>query len=176
MGIEQIIASLPDKSPSDREKIRANISRLLEKGSEKERKDAQALQDAMNALAHTEAQSLFERLDGLDDAQLVAAAFAFLPATDTEVKIIEALLNHPASTSTELSKACGWKAQTWHMHFGKMCKDREIYLWPAPPSVVRDGEKIMTAILADLDENENRWTMKPNVAAAFRAMNIGAGK
>lgn len=176
MSIEKIIASLPGKSPADRDKMRANISRLLEVGNEKERKDAQALREAMNALADTEAQALYERLDRLDDAQRVTEAFVFLPPTDTEVKIIEALLRNPASTSTELSRACGWKAQTWHMHFGKMCKDREVYLWPAPPSTSRDGEKIMTAILTNLDEDENRWTMKPNVVAAFRAMNIGARK
>jgi hypothetical protein len=173
MSIQKTIDRLPDMTQEGRDKLRINAQRLASDGNDTQRADAETLLKALDDLAIAEHQTLYDQLKGMKAAERVAEAFRREPPTDTEIKIIEALLANPGSTSTELSQACGWKAQTWHMHFGTMCKNREIYLWPAPPSALRDNEEMMTGILADLDTDGNKWTMKPDVEAAFRAMGLG---
>ena len=79
---------------------------------------------------------------------------------------------HPGSTSTELSQALEWGGQAWHMHFGTMCFNRAVYLWPAPKSEVRAAD-FYSGILADLS-SENRWTMKPEVEVALSELGLRA--
>lgn len=57
------------------------------------------------------------------------------------------------------------------MHFGTMCADRALYLWPAPAAEHRNG-KFYSGILADLKEPENLFTLKPDVAAAFEHLGL----
>ena len=90
--------------------------------------------------------------------------------TETEEKIVQVLLDHPGETSTGLSTLLGWGGQTWHMHFGEMCKKRETFHWPADDATGRDAS-FYSGILADLSKH-NRWTMKPDVATALAALGL----
>ncbi len=170
---DMIIGALPHKSQVERARMRANAERLVEKGTPTQQADAKRLLDALAALTEAEAKTLYDRLSGMTVAMRVVEAFRKQPPTETEVTVILALLNTPAATSTDLSRACGWKAQIWHTHFGTMCKKREADLWPADPAVTRDGN-FYSGILADLDPEGNRFTIKPDVAAAFAELGLVA--
>ena len=170
---DKIIASLPQKSTAERARIRANCEDKLANGTPQQQADARKVLDALDALAQSEAATLYDRLSGMTVAARVVEAFRKQPPTETEVTVILALLNTPAATSTDLSRACGWKGQIWHTHFGTMCKKREADLWPADPALTRDGN-FYSGILADLDPEGNRFTMKPDVAAAFAELGMAA--
>lgn len=168
-----IISSLPHKSQAERARMRANAERLADKGTPTQKADAKRLLDALAALTEAEAKTLYDRLSGMTIAARVVAAFRKQPPTETEVTVILALLNNPAATSTALSKACGWKAQIWHTHFGTMCKKREADLWPAERFEKRDAS-FYSGILADLAPDGNLFTMKPDVVAAFAELGLAA--
>ncbi len=170
MSVDKIIAALPGKSHIERERVRANAERLQASGNAEQKAAATAMIEALTALESSEHQSLVDRLSGLEVSARVVEAFKVLPMTETEAKITQALLDHPGSTSTELSHALGWGGQSWHMHFGTMCFSRATYLWPAPKSEVRSAE-FYSGILADLS-SDNRWSMKPEVTTAFVEMGL----
>lgn len=172
MSIDKTIAALHSKSEEEREKIRANAERLLTVGTDQQKADAQAVLDALDELTAAEHKALYDRLSGMTVAQRVAEAFKKEPTTETDAKVIKVLMDHPGSTSAQLSEALGWGAQSWHMHFGNMCAAREVFLWPAPLSDARPDKKTMTMILADYDEASSTWKMKPEVAEAFKAMGL----
>ena len=81
------------------------------------------------------------------------------PTTANDAKLIQVLLDNPGSTSAALTRALGWKAQSWHMRFGTICSKRALYLWPAPDAPKRNS-KFYSGNLADLKEPENLFTMK----------------
>lgn len=165
MNIDKIIASIPAMSHAERQRVRANAERLSATGTAAQKQAAEQVLVTLTETAEAEHQELVSRLHGMEVSARVVEAFRVNPMNDTEAKIVQALLDHPASTSTELSQALGWGAQSWHMHFGMMCFNRATYLWPAPKSEVRSAD-FYSGILADLSP-DNRWTMKPEVAAAF---------
>jgi len=171
MSIDRIIAAIPDKSEADRRKMRTNAERWLAKGTPAQQADAGKMLEALDAQTVTERQEQSDHVQAMPIIDRVIEAFTKRPPTPTEDTVIRALLNNPASTSTELSRACGWKGQIWHKHFGTMARNREADLWPADPSQTRDAN-FYSGILADLDPEGNRFTMKPGVAAAFAAMGI----
>ena len=165
MSLKQIIATLPNKSPAERTKMRDNAERLLY--DPKRQGDAQALLDALDAIETADRQALMD----MPDADRVARAFARTPPTETEARLLKVLLDHLGSTSTELTQHLGWGAQSWHMHFGKMCKAREADLWPAEKFGKRDAY-FYTGILANFDHDGSRFTMKPGVAVALATLGI----
>ena len=59
------------------------------------------------------------------------------------------------------------------MHFGTMCKNREVYLWPATRSENRDAA-FYSGIIATFDPTGALFTMKPDVVAAFKELGIEA--
>ena len=171
MSIEQILAKLPEKSAEQRQKFRTNAARALETGNAARKAEAQALVTALDALEAAEEQAFSDRLAAMSRAEKVIAAFRAHPPTKTEAKAIQALLDHPGSTSSKLSVAFGGRGQIWHRWFGDLCKKRQDYLWPAAYVEKRDGY-FYSGILADLDSDGNRFTMKPDVAEAFAALGI----
>ena len=173
MSIDKVIASIPSKSEADRRKMRTNAQRWLSSGTEAQKRQARQFLDALDAQIMSERKKLNEVLSAMTLAARVVEAFCKQPPTPTEEKVIRALLDHPGSTSTALSRACGWKGQIWHNRFGTMCKNREIDLWPAEPFAHRDAN-FYSGILADLDPDGNRFTMKPDVARAFSELGIRA--
>lgn len=175
MSIDKIIASIPTKSDAARRKMRENATRWITSGTDAQKRQAGQLLEALDAQIMSERAKLNEVLSAMTLAARVVEAFRKQPPTPTEEKVIRALLDHPASTSTELSRACGWKGQIWHNRFGTMCKNREINLWPAEPSATRDAN-FYSGILADLNPEGNRFTMKPDVVRAFADLGIRAAE
>lgn len=131
---------------------------------------AQQLLDALEAQEHEERAELVAEVAGMEPAARVLKAFRAEPMTETEEKLIRVLLDNPGSTSGELTEKLGWKAQSWHLHFGTMCANRGVYLGPPPPVEITTG-KFYSGVLAELDD-ENRFTMKPDVAAAFEQLGL----
>lgn len=170
MSIERTLQTLPNLSVQERDRLRINAERLQAKGTPQQKVDATTLLQAMAGLESARRQALIDRLAPLSVAQRVVEAFRAMPMTETERKLVQVLMDHPGSTSTELSRALGWGGQSWHMHFGTMCFLREAYLWPAPPSN-RPGQDFYSGILADLEAG-TRWTLKLDVAEAFAAIGI----
>lgn len=172
MNVDKIISALPGMSHQERERVRTNAERLIDSGHADQKAAATKVIEALRETEEEEHRALVDRLNGMEVSARVVEAFQVNPMTETEAKIIQVLLDNPGSTSTELSQALGWGAQAWHMHFGTMCFNRAIYLWPAPKSEVRASD-FYSGILADLS-SDNRWTMKPDVAAAFSELGVGA--
>jgi hypothetical protein len=172
MKVDRIIESLPSLAADQRDGVRANAERLAASGTAAQRAAAAQVLDALAALEEAEHRQLVERLCGMEVAGRVAEAFRKIPLTETEAKLVQVLIDHPRSTSTELSSALGWGGQIWHLKFGEMCKARQVYLWPAPPSD-RPDALFYCGILADLSD-DRRWTIKPTVEPAFAAMGFKA--
>lgn len=165
MNIDKIVAGLPAMSKQERDRVRANADKLLDTGGADQKAAATKVIEALKNTEEAEHKALVDRLNGMEVAARVIEAFRVRPMTETEAKIIQVLLDHPGSTSTELSQALGWGAQSWHMHFGTMCANRAIYLWPVPKAEARSAD-FYSGILADLSP-DNRWTIKPEVEAAL---------
>lgn len=172
MNIDRIIASVPGQSAGDRARSRANAVKLLESGTQAQRSAARQLIAAIDEHEAYSAAAHSEHLRGMPIAQRVVAAFRALPLTDNERKTVQALLDHPGSTTTELSRACGHDSMIWQMHFGNLCKARQAYLWPAEKMETRDT-LFFSGILAEADA-ANRFTMKPDVAVAFAKLGLKA--
>lgn len=174
MGQERIIAALPGMSREKRARVRENAQKVMAKGDGAQKEAALEVIEALDRLEENEHQELVGRLSGIDVAARVVEAFRVEPMTETEAKIIQALLDHPGSSSSQLSEALGWGGQSWHMHFGTMCFNRATYLWPAPKSEMREAD-FYSGILADWSP-EGQWQMKPEVAAAFAELGLPAGR
>lgn len=164
-NIDKQLASIPTANADSRAQMRRNAERWLASGSNDQRDAALRMIDALDEQEQSEHESLIGELSRLDTSERVIRAFTAKPMTETEAKLIQVLIDNPGSTSTALTRALGWKAQSWHMHFGTMCADRATYLWPAPNADHRDG-KFYSGILADL------FTMKPDVEAAFDRLGL----
>lgn len=172
MNVERIISALPKMSQQERDQVRANAEKLLETGNADQKLAATKVLAALDELDDAEHKAIVDRLGGMEVAARVTEAFRVNSMTENEAKIIQVLLDHPGSTSTELSRALGWGGQSWHMHFGTMCANRAVYLWPAPKSEVRPAD-FYSGILADLS-SDNRWTMKPEVEVAMSELGLRA--
>lgn len=172
MNIDKIIASIPGMSHQERERVQANAARLAESGSAEQKQAAERVLVTLAETSEGEHQALVDRLKGMEVSARVVEAFRVKPMSETEAKIIQVLLDNPGSTSTELSQALGWGAQTWHLHFGTMCANRAVYLWPVPKSEARTAD-FYSGILADLS-SDNRWTIKPEVETALSELGLRA--
>ncbi len=174
MNIDKIVAAIPSQSVDGRATTRANALRWLEKGTDPQKAAAVQLLAALDAHQAAERDALSTRLSGLPVARRVVEAFTTKPMTENERNVIQALLDNPGSTTTELSRACGFgENMIWQMHFGNLCKDRQTYLWPAETAEKR-GAPFFGGILAGVEEPSNRFTMKPEVIPAFAAMGLRA--
>ena len=168
VNIDKIISSLPEKTPSEREVMRKNANKWLTEGSVVQKGAASQLIEALDDLEEQERATLNAKLIATPIAQRVRAAFAKLPATETEVALVRVLLANPRSTSAELTSQMGWDGQSaWHMHFGTMCKRREADLWPANPAAARDGN-FYSGILANFDEDGNVFEAKLELVDVLR--------
>ena len=173
MSLDLQIARLPQTSQEERDRIRTNAARWAASGTQAQKEQAARMLVALDALIQAERQSFYDSIKDHSVADRVVAAFRKNPLTETEAKVVQALLDHPGSTSTALSRACNWGGQRWHLGFGELCKAREAWLWPAVKSVVREAS-FYSGILADYDPDKGGWTMKPEVAAAFGVLGLVA--
>jgi hypothetical protein len=171
MSVDRMIAGLAEQSAENRRRMRENALRLSSSGTAIQRADAERLIQAIDAQDEESAAAI----RALPVGERVVNAFRAQPPSETELKAVQALLDHPGSTSSELSQACGWRGRIWHEKFGTLCKKRERDLWPAADAVTRDG-KFYSGILADLEEPENRFTMKPDVQSALAVIGVRPAK
>jgi hypothetical protein len=172
-SLNQMLATLSNRTPEELTKMRERAARQLGVCNQSAGLAAGQLIKAIDELVQQRNEELIGELKGMTVAERVVRAFTVERLTETEAKVVQALLDQPGSTSTELSRHLNWGGQIWHEKFGTMCKKRELYLWPAKDAVTRDG-KFYTGILADLDPDGNRFTMKPDVAAAFARLGLKA--
>ncbi|MCV2877654.1 hypothetical protein OE699_02215 [Sedimentimonas flavescens] len=169
MGIELILASLALKGPAERRRMKENAERLEQRGDDQQKMDARALLDAIDALEATELSETQERLMRQPIGERVAHAFRAIPLSESEQRVLDALIRKPGSTSRELSQELGWAGQAWHLHFGELCKKRQHLLWPAEPSAVRDAD-FYCGILTSYDPSTSGWTMRSDVLDALAAV------
>ena len=174
MNIDKLVAAIPGKSAADRAEMRKKAMQWQETGAPDQQAAATELLSALDLQAAHEGAALYEHLKDLPVARRVVEAFRVLPMSPNERKTIQALLDNPGSTTTELSRACGHDSMIWQMHFGNLCKDRQAYLWPAAKAERREG-LFYGGILAEIDPATNRFTMKPDVAAAFAELGLRTG-
>lgn len=171
MNIDRILAKITTATRDERHRMRQNALEKLEAGEAAWTAAAQQLLDAIEAQERQEHTELVAEVAGLEPAARVLKAFRAEPMTETEEKLIRVLLDNPGSTSGELTEKLGWKAHSWHLHFGTMCANRGVYLGPPPHASLPSG-KFYSGILADFDDNGNRFTMKADVAAAFEQLGL----
>lgn len=169
MDVGRLIARIPQMSFADRRTSRENAGKWLMEGNPQQQDAAKAMISALDEFEKDERSAFVERMRGLPVAQRVMEAFRAEPPTDTDAKVIGALLDHPGGTSADLTAACGWQGQSWHLHFGMMCYRREQWLWPAEQSKTHDA-KFYSGILADFDEATAGFSMKAEVQQAFREL------
>ncbi len=171
LNIDKIVAAIPSAGPEKRRQMRTNARTWLETGTDAQKQAAQTLLTALDGQEAQEREALIGELRGMAVSERVVRAFTVQKMTETEARLIQALLDNPGSTSSALSRAMGWEAQSWHLHFGTMCFNRSTYLWPAPESERRDGA-FYSGILADFDDASSTFTMKAEVAAAFAKLGL----
>ena len=109
----------------------------------------------------------------------VACAFATIPLRDYERDMLRVVLQHPGSTSMQLSAAMGWEDKAWQMKFGLMVKERAYLLGPVPPSSDRSDasgqlEPFYCGVLCTYDRETSGFRLKPEVADALRAFGISS--
>lgn len=171
MSIEKIIATLPNRSPAERKAMREKADLHLASGEAQKVADAEKLIAALDDLEQSEHAELVGELKGMPVGERIVKAFTVEPMTETEAKVIQVLLDHPGTTNRDLSRALGWNDNGWDLHFGTMCSNREVYLWPAEDAQSPNG-KFFSGILADYDEETSLFTMKPDVVAAFAQLGL----
>lgn len=172
MSVDGIIAAIPTMDRAKREGVRKNAELAL--ADPKRADDARRVLSALDGAIEKETTALAEHVRGLSIGRRVIEAFTLEPMTETEQGLVQVLLDHPGSTSEQLSRALSWGGQAWHLHFGEMCRRREARLWPADRSERRDAS-FFSGILANLS-SDNRWTCKPEVMEAFAALGLKPAK
>lgn len=173
MNLDTLLQRLPSLAVADRAKLRANCERWRASGTAEQKTAAEAVIEALAAQEQADAANLYERLKDRPLSRRVVDAFRVATMSENERKTIQALLDNPGTSSTELSRACGHDSMIWQMHFGNLCKEREARLWPAPKAETREGH-FYSGILADIDPETNRFTMRPEAVAAFAELGLKA--
>ncbi|CAN7554206.1 hypothetical protein [Neorhizobium tomejilense] len=174
MNIDKLIASIPGQSRADRALIRARAVKLLESGTGEQKDAANRLVAAIDDHEASTSAAHSERIRSLAMAQRIVEAFTAAPLTENQRKLVQALLDNPGATSTELSSAYGHPgSMIWQMHFGNLCKDRQSDLWPAERSETRDA-LFYCGILADIERGTSRFTMKADAAVGFAELGLKA--
>lgn len=172
MNVEKTVAAIPTMTVEDLKRLRANVERLLLSPVPAMRDAAGRVQAALTAHDATAAAPPAESLTVEERKIRVGDAFRRVPMTETDAKVIRAVLDNPGADSATLSVATGWESGSgWHMHFGGMCGARERYLWKAPHSEERDAP-FYCGILChwSWEAGKLTYTLRPEVAEAFAAM------
>ena len=99
----------------------------------------------------------------------IFAAFRQIPMTKTDERLVQVLLDHPDSTSQDLSAEMGWRGKGWHLHFGSMCRRREHLLWLAPLDACRP---FYAGILTKFNGRTHGYTLLPEAAEAFARLGL----
>lgn len=173
MNVNKIVASLPQRTVQEREVMRDRARQMAASTDPAKAAAGTKVLNGLDEIEKSEADALIEHVRSLPKARRVVEAFSSPHMSETERAVVQVLLDNPSSTSSELSAALGWKAQSWHMHFGTMCFNRRARLWPAPPAEKRDAA-FYSGILAELDADGSRFTMGAEAAEGFAALGLHA--
>lgn len=175
MTISKLIAGLGARTDAERREMRAKAEAWLSSGDETRAAQARELLTALDGVEAAEGQARAERLAAMSFADRILMAFERRPFTDTERKVIQALLDHPDSSTTELSAICGWRGKIWHEKFGTLCKNRRENLGEPPPAVTREGP-FWGGLLAIAPVDTDRFTLKPEAVEAFQRLGLRAAR
>lgn len=179
MNVDQMIASIPDKTDEQRQTMRANAEAKLAAGDPVWVTAATRMIEAIDCFEHERTRLADERrasaIAGVGSAPLVecvVTAFEIERPTQAEEKLIQILLDHPGSTCAELSAHHGWQPIAWDMQYGAMCACRVDFLWPLEPSV-RKGDQASISLLTRQERGPDgalRYWTRPEATEAFRAL------
>ncbi|WP_339744172.1 hypothetical protein [uncultured Maricaulis sp.] len=175
--MKKVIDSLPKKTPAERSAMRENARKMAESGDAKKSEQAEAFLAALDQYETDLAAVEYDHLSSLDEVGKIKEAFTRVPPTDTQVNLIKVIAETPGGTAGQLSSALRWEGLTWQMHFGMMAKDRQAYLWPAPPSEHRkqpsgEAATFYCGLLTTYDKKTSGFTLKPEARAAFVALGL----
>ncbi|MBS7804053.1 hypothetical protein KIH24_05635 [Rhizobiales bacterium TNE-4] len=180
MSVDRFIVRIPSLSIEVRKAQKENAEKTLKHNNPVEREKAQLLLEAYAAFEEQEKATHSKlrdeqrlRTDNLPLLQRIIEAFSQVPISDAERKIIQVALDFPCTTSSELPKQLGWDgSSSWHLHFGKMCHDREYLLGTAETD--SNGKPFYTGLLCDYDQASSSFTLKPEAVAAFAELGLAA--
>ena len=171
VSLNQMLATLPNRTPDQLKTMRERAVRQLGSSNQAAGRAASQLIKAIDELQQRQHDDLVGELKRMPIGERIIRAFTLEPMTETEAKVIQVLLDHPGTTNRDLSRALGWNDNGWDLHFGTMCSNREVFLWPAEDAQTRNG-KFFSGILAEYDEETSQFTMKPDVVAAFAQLGL----
>ena len=169
MNIELTLAKIPAMTADLRKTLRANAEEKLASGDPKWAIDAPRVLAALDDQSRMEGGERIAHAQSLPRTERVVFAFTALPPSPHEQRLVQVLLDHPASTNRDLSRHLGWDDNGWDMHFGTMCKDRMHLLWQADPGTSRAG-LFYSGILATYTTGSSTFVMKPEVVEAFQQL------
>jgi hypothetical protein len=182
MNIDKLLEAIPTMTAAERKVQRENAERALKSDKSNFQEPARRILAALDAqateqwLADERAKEVIrEHARSLPAAERIVNAFTAIPMTETDRKLVQAVLDHPGSPSTVLTKSLGWKNLAWQLHFGAMCRAREHLLGAAPYEAKRD-DKFYTGLLCDYDEATSGFTLKPEAVDAFAALGLSPQK
>lgn len=169
MDINRIIAALPGIGGLQLDRMRRNAERLKSDGSPDQQAAAARLLCAIDAqggstAGHRERRSRTDR---------VAEAFRQMPPSETDLRVLLALLDNPGATSAALSRAIGWKGESWQQHFARMCEARAAWLCPPLPSE-RNAPVDVAALVAGFDPATGGYELTPEAVAGLARVGLSA--
>lgn len=172
MSIEKIIASIPKMSAAERDKVRQRAeARLISSAGDKDAESVLAALDAFDQRIQSQEEAALAELRAGPPARLIKAAFENMPPTQTEMTMIQILIDNPDSTCAELSGALGWQPNTWDMQFGSLCARRRRYFGPIDPADIDMSENLSLLLARRRDESGTlRYTLCDDALEAFREL------
>ncbi|MBV0912089.1 hypothetical protein [Anianabacter salinae] len=105
-------------------------------------------------------------------ADRVRLAFHARPLSESEEKVILAVMRHPGSTSRDLSSYCGWRGTMWHTHLGALCKKRRDILSPSVPTEEIE-DHFLCGMLTEYDIDRCTFRLRRDVEPVLREMGVG---
>lgn len=173
MDVDRIISAIPGRTEAERDRMRINAERCIADGPEKMRDAAEKVIEALDQQKLDEADAFADRINNMGPKDRLIAAFAAMPPTKMETKLLAALLNKPQSTAQELSVICGWQGRIWQKRLETMYAKRGAYFSPAEPGAAAQ-EVSGFELLAEKGEEDERFTMKPEAVEVLATLKIKA--
>lgn len=173
MDVDRIISAIPGRTEAERDRMRINAERCIADGPEKMREAAVQVIEALDQQKLDEADAFANRITNMGPKDRLTAAFAAMPPTKMETKLLAALLGHPQSTAQELSVLCGWQGRIWQKRLETMYAKRGAYFAPTAPGA-EPQEVSGFELLAEQNAEDERFTMKPEAVEVLAALKIKA--
>lgn len=172
MSSDKIIASIPKMSAAERDTVRQRAkAQLLASDGDKDAEKVIAALDAFEQRMQSEEEAALNELRAGPPTKLIKAAFENMPPTQTEIRIIQVLIDNPDSSCAELSGRLGWQPNTWDMQFGSLCALRRRYFGQITPADKDMSENLSLLLVRRRDESGTlRYTFSHDALEAFRML------